>query len=252
MKSENQDKFLDKSLALAVRNMKDAGYELHNKISIEVDSDLQFMGYAKMDESNCSIVVADWALDSDMLNGLILHELAHIYYTEINSPSHQADIINEIMNQIIEHEGLSNLEALSLNEGLNHLQNIIVDDIVFQLMNNKRERKLIQNFFVTWMSDQPTGNALLDASLLARNAFALASLKRRNIFSDVAEQMNNKNKQFLSFYTHADKMKFEAFENFLIQFQLDNSNDFEAELMEYSELLINFLRPNNESLETLR
>lgn len=252
MKSENQDEFLDKSLALAVRNMKDAGYELHNNISIEVDSDLQFMGYAKMDESNCSIVVAGWALDSDMLNGLILHELAHIYYTEINSPSHQADIINEIMNKIIEHEGLSNLEARSLNEGLNHLQNIIVDDIVFQLMNNKRERKLIQNFFVTWMSDQPTGNTLLDASLLARNAFALASLKRRNIFSDVAEQMNNKNKQFLSFYTHADKMKFEAFENFLIQFQLDDSNDFEAELMEYSELLINFLRPNNESLETLR
>ena len=78
MKTANQDKFLEESLELAVKNMKNAGYELQNNVSIEIDSELQFMGYAKIDSNNSSIVVADWALDSDMLNGLILHELAHI------------------------------------------------------------------------------------------------------------------------------------------------------------------------------
>ena len=84
LKSTSQDEFLEESLDLAIKNMKNAGYELQNIVSIEIDPELQFMGYAKIDLNKSSIVVADWALDSDMLNGLILHELAHIYFTEIN------------------------------------------------------------------------------------------------------------------------------------------------------------------------
>ena len=213
------------------------------------------MGYAKIDSNNSSIVVADWALDSDMLNGLILHELAHIYFTEINSPSHQSEIINEVMSHVVEQEGLNNLEARSLNEGFNHLQNMIVDDIVFQLMDNERERKLIQNFFVTWMSDEPTGNNLIDASLLARNAFALASLKRRNLLSESSELsklMISKNRQFLSFYKYANKQKYETYEEFLTKFELNNDGDFASVLIEYFELLMNLLRPDSKSLETLR
>ena len=213
------------------------------------------MGYAKIDSNKSSIVVADWALDSDMLNGLILHELAHIYFTEINSPSHQSEIINEVMSHVVEQEGLNKLEAKSLNEGFNHLQNIIVDDIVFQLMDNERERKLIQNFFVTWMSDEPTGNNLIDASLLARNAFALASLKRRSFLdesSQLSQLMISKNRQFLSFYKYANKEKYELFEGFLIRFELNNEGDFASVLIEYFELLMNLLRPDSKSLETLR
>ena len=78
LKSTSQDEFLEESLELAIKNMRNAGYELQNIVSIEVDPELQFMGYAKIDSNKSSIVVADWALDSDMLNGLILHELAHI------------------------------------------------------------------------------------------------------------------------------------------------------------------------------
>ena len=126
MKSTSQDEVLEESLDLAIKNMKSAGYELQNIVSIEIDPELQFMGYAKIDSDKSSIVVADWALDSDMLNGLILHELAHIYFTEINSPSHQTEIINEVMSHVVEQEGLNKLEAKSLNEGFNHLQNIIV------------------------------------------------------------------------------------------------------------------------------
>ena len=159
------------------------------------------------------------------------------------------------MSHVVEQEGLNKLEAKSLNEGFNHLQNIIVDDIVFQLMNNERERKLIQNFFVTWMSDEPTGNNLIDASLLARNAFALASLKRRNFLNDSSELsqlMISKNRQFLSFYKYANKEKYELFEEFLTRFELNNESDFASVLIEYFELLMNLLRPDNKSLETLR
>ena len=116
-----RDRFLEESLELAVKNMKNAGYELQNNVSIEIDSELQFMGYAKIDSNNSSIVVADWALDSDMLNGLILHELAHIYFTEINSPSHQSDIINEVMSHVVEQEGLNNLDSIMEVNGIHVL-----------------------------------------------------------------------------------------------------------------------------------
>ena len=159
------------------------------------------------------------------------------------------------MSHVVEQEGLNNLEARSLNEGFNHLQNMIVDDIVFQLMDNERERKLIQNFFVTWMSDEPTGNNLIDASLLARNAFALASLKRRNLLSESSELsklMISKNRQFLSFYKYANKQKYEAYEEFLTKFELNDDGDFASVLIEYFELSMNLLRPDSKSLETLK
>ena len=256
LESKRQDEFLNQSLALAVKNMRNAGYELHNDVIIEIDPNLQYMGYVKIEsrslnEGLSSIVVADWALDSAMLHGFILHELSHIYYTEINSPSHQTDVIDEVLNLIIENEGLSNLESRSLNEGFNHLQNIIVDDIVFQLMNNTRDIKLIQEFFLTWMSDQPTGNNVLDTSLLARNAFARASLKRHNIFHEVSDQMNIKNERFLSFYEHSNKQSFEIFEDFLVNFNLNDMDDFSTKLLEYFELMITLLRPDK-SVETLK
>ena len=105
------------------------------------------------------------------------------------------------------------------------------------------------------MSDEPTGNNLIDASLLARNAFALASLKRRNFLdesSQLSQLMISKNRQFLSFYKYANKEKYELFEGFLIRFELNNEGDFASVLIEYFELLMNLLRPDSKSLETLR
>ena len=49
LESKRQDEFLNQSLALAVKNMRNAGYELHNDVIIEIDPNLQYMGYVKIE-----------------------------------------------------------------------------------------------------------------------------------------------------------------------------------------------------------
>ena len=64
--------------------------------------------------------------------------------------------------------------------------------------------------------------------------------------------MISKNRQFLSFYKYANKEKYNSFEAFLTKFELNNESDFASVLIEYYELLMNLLRPDSKSLETLR
>ena len=257
METTNQDEYLNQTLQLAIERMRDAGYSLDAIIDIEINPDLQFMGYAKIDSHSSTIVIADWALDSEMLGGLILHELAHIYFTENQYPSHKPELIQEIIYSIIHSEGLSNVEGSFLTECFSHLQNILVDDLVFELMNSKKETKLIQEFFLTWMSDFPTGNHIVDASLLTRNAFAIASLKRRNIFFNVDKEMESRNEKFLSFYkidktdTNNSK-KFIRLETFLETINLKNDSNFRNILLQYFELLINLLQPKDIFLDKLK
>ena len=50
----------------------------------------------------------------------------------------------------------------------------------------------------------------------------------------------------------ANKEKYNSFEAFLTKFELNNESDFASVLIEYFELLMNLLRPDSKSLETLR
>ncbi|MBE18631.1 MAG: hypothetical protein CMO11_01480 [Thaumarchaeota archaeon] len=257
METTNQDESVNQTLQFAIERMQDAGYSIDAIINIEIDPDLQFMGYAKIDSHSSTIVIADWALDSQMLGGLILHELAHIYFTENQSPSHQQELIQEIIHSIIHSEGLNNAEGSFLTESFTHLQNILVDDLVFELLNSEKETKLVQEFFLTWMSDLPTGNHIVDASLLTRNAFAIASLKRRNIFFNVDKEMERRNEKFLSFYKIDDtdtnnSEKFIKLETFLITINLKNDSNFRNILLQYFELLLNLLQPKDIFLDKLK
>lgn len=83
--------------------MAQAGYPVTARVTLQVDPTLQFMGYAKHEGGQHVIVVAGWALDSEMLGGLLLHELARIYHTERQTPSHQSDLIHEVLNHVVAH-----------------------------------------------------------------------------------------------------------------------------------------------------
>ena len=165
--------------------------------------------------------------------------------------------LQEIIHSIIHSEGLNNAEGSFLTESFTHLQNILVDDLVFELLNSEKETKLVQEFFLTWMSDLPTGNHIVDASLLTRNAFAIASLKRRNIFLNVDKEMERRNEKFLSFYKIDDtdtnnSEKFIKLETFLITINLKNDSDFKNILLQYFELLLNLLQPKDIFLDKFK
>lgn len=213
MHQAKTDKSLESTLDWAIGRMKGKGYTVRSNVSLSVDSKLAIMGYAKKEGAAHRIVISEWALDSEMLGGLVLHELAHIYFTERGAHSHDGEMLEEVLQRLREKEGLRAKETEYLIDAFNHLQNILVDDVVFAVMEDK-ELEMTKRFFAEWVSDRPSGDPVLDTALLSRNAFAIASLKRRRLF-ERENDMYYRNKGFLSaFGLHAEK-DFEWIERFL-------------------------------------
>jgi hypothetical protein len=202
------------------------------------------MGYAKKEGETHKIVISDWALDSDMLGGLVLHELAHIYFTEKGAHSHDSESLERLLQSMKEQDGLRSKEVENLVDAYNHLQNILVDDVVFAVMEGK-ELEVARRFFSEWVSDRPSGDPVLDASLLCRNAFAIASLKRRQLLEKDSD-MNYRNKGFLAAMGEFSEKEFEWLEAFLESARSEWSEmEFSAAMEEYLEKVISLMRPES-------
>jgi hypothetical protein len=230
--------------------MGDAGYPIKSEVAVEVDPTLKIMGYAKGDGDSHRIVIAEWALDSEMLWGLILHELAYIYRTEQGSPSHTSEIIDEVFQEAAERDGLNEKESAALTDVFSHLQNILVDDVVFACMSG-RELKQAQRFFADWISEQPSGDAVVDAVMLVRNAFAIASLRRRKL-KESLDEMESRNGRFLSFYGEQGKEQFDQIEAFLETARAGWSpTDFRRALGSYVDMVLGLMK-ERKGLKDLR
>ena len=221
--------------------MKEKGYEIRSPVSLTVDPRLSIMGFARKEGRAHRIVISDWALDSEMLGGLVLHELAHIYFTEQGAYSHRSDLLEEVLGEMKEKEGLRAKETECLVDAFNHLQNILVDDIVFDVMS-ARELEATQKFFGEWISDRPTGDPVVDTALLCRNSFAVASLKRRRLFDHKGE-MYFRNKALLSALGETSEKDFDWIEGFLEKSKKGlKEKEFRESLEEYFDRLLSLMR----------
>src|SRR3989454_12179668 len=110
MSLEKADANVQRVLQWAIERMGSAGFSLASSVSLAVDPKLNIMGYAREDGGTQQIVIAGWALDSEMLGGLLLPELAHIYFTERNLHSHNHRLIPQGCNEVRRCEGLKKQE----------------------------------------------------------------------------------------------------------------------------------------------
>jgi len=240
MHAARVDRSLQSTLEWAMNRMKEKGYVIRSQVALSVDPKLSIMGYAKKEGGAHRIIISEWALDSEMLGGLVLHELAHVYFTEQGAHSHDGQILDEVLEGLKEREGLRVKETEYLIDAFNHLQNILVDDIVFSVMDEK-ERTLTKRFFSEWVSDRPSGDPVLDAALLSRNAFAIASLRRRDLF-DGDNDMYYRNQGFLNALGRADK-DFEWIEGFLENSKSEWGKEQFSEAVEvYFETILSIMR----------
>jgi len=247
---DKRDESLEEALKWAIQRMKDSGYTIRSDVKLIIDPRLPFMGYAREKDGVQYIVASEWALDSEMLGGFLIHELAHIYASEKGMPSHDMDIIDELVDEYKTREGLNERETTYLVDAFSHLQNIIVDDIVFEVMN-ERERKMAQKFFISWITERPSGDPLVDASSLIRNAFAIASLKRRGLLTEDSS-ITTANEKFLSQMKSSSRASFNAIERFLENVKADNdAEEFKKILRNYFEMVISIARERPQ-LEDLR
>ncbi|MGD0476849.1 MAG: DUF5781 family protein [Nitrososphaerales archaeon] len=244
------DRSLENTLEWAIDKMKQKGFVVKSPVTLSVDPKLAMMGYARKEGQSHRIVISEWALDSEMLGGLILHELAHIYFTEREAHSHDGELLEEVLRGLKEHEGLRAKETELLIDAFNHLQNILVDDIVFAVMDEK-ELETAKRFFAEWVSERPSGDPVLDAALLTRNAFAVASLKRRRLFERNSD-LRFRNKGFSSALGQHAEGEYEWLEGFLENSKPDwDKKQFLVSIGEYFERILALMR-SSALLEDMR
>ncbi len=244
------DRSLQNTLEWAMERMRYKGYLVKSRVTLNVEPNLAIMGYAKKEGRVHKIMISEWALDSEMLGGLVLHELAHIYFTERGASSHDSEILEEALHEFKDRDGLRAKETEYLVDAFNHLQNILVDDIVFSVMEPK-ELDMAKRFFSEWISDRPSGDPVLDAALLSRNAFAVASLKRRDLFERGGD-MFFRNEGFLTALGERASSEFEWIEGFLEKAQNDLERErFRESLDEYFDRILSLMR-SSAKLQDLR
>ena len=241
MRAASTDTSLRNTLTWAMERMKQKGYEVKSKVTLNVEPGLAIMGYARKEGDVHRIMISEWALDSEMLGGLVLHELSHVYFAERGAFSHDSTTLEEVLEELKERDGLRAKETELLIDAFNHLQNVLVDDIVFAVMEGK-ERELTKKFFAEWVTDRPSGDPVTDAALLSRNAFAVASLKRRNLLEKDSE-MFYRNQAMLSTLGPVSEEEFTWMEGFLEAAKSDwDKERFREELENYFDRIISLMR----------
>ncbi|MDG6898377.1 MAG: hypothetical protein JRN24_01430 [Nitrososphaerota archaeon] len=242
MPTASVDRSLQDTLSWALERMRKKGFTVKSNVILAVDPKLAIMGYAQKEAGSHKIVISEWALDSEMLGGLVLHELAHIYFTEAGAHSHNTEILEEVLERVKVKEGLRAKEAEYLIDAFNHLQNILVDDIVFVTMD-QRELENAKRFFNEWVSERPSGDPVLDSALLCRNAFAIASLRRRRLLGP-DEELNYRNKAFLDSLGEFAVQEFEWVESFLENAKPDwTEKEYREALDKYLDRMLSIMRP---------
>src|SRR5437879_9360512 len=83
----------------ALEVMKKAGYDIGDVVQVMVDPQLPFMGYT-MPRGNDKyrIVVSGGSVDSGLLEGLLVHEMSHVYRMKTRHLSHNGQLIEEAVN----------------------------------------------------------------------------------------------------------------------------------------------------------
>jgi hypothetical protein len=239
------DRSLQEQLGWAMDRMARAGYRVRSQVRLLVDPHLESMGYVTEENGVQHIVIAEWALHDDMLGGLLFHELAHIYHAEKRSPSHMVKVTNAIITEFCRREGLNEKETEYLLEAFNHLQNVMADDIVFDVMQDS-EKLRAKTFFKGWLTHKPTGYPLVDASALSRNAFAVASLKRRGLVDDEDRgdgELTARSNELARGLGRDALERYARIEEFLVSADIDwDEEKFHSKLVEYLDLLVGLLR----------
>jgi len=230
----------------ALRLMRDSGFAISGKVEVVVDADLPFMGYSTQRGGGNVIVVAGRAVESGMIEGLLIHELCHIYRTEQNHPSHNKELQNRVGYHLLhEYELSKDYQVKTVQQAVNHIQDLYADDISFQVF--KRSQALTEEqshaFFLDWINDTPmkgkSGRTRwLNIGTILNNCFAFSNLTRHKI-RDIEGKVEKAVEQFLSQTDEDLKKAHSYFRDFMTNLKEDVSEQqFEKDLTEYLNKIV--------------
>ena len=105
-----------------------------------------------------------------------------------------------------------------------------------------KELALAQKFFAGWITEMPSGDLVTDVGSLARNAFAIASLKRRGLYPEGSE-MRRRNDRFISLLGEQVQSRFGKLEETLERAKAESGElEFRGYLTSYLDQVVSLMR----------
>src|ERR1700758_1419698 len=178
-----------KARQTAMELMKKAGYDIGTKVKVVVDPQLPFMGYTMPQGGSFTIVVSGGAIGSGLLEGLLVHEMSHVYRIQTNHPSHNGEILEEAIDNVGRKVALRDYQQKIIHDLLNDIQDLYADDISFKVLRKTPifESDQMTRFLQDWVKDEPakTRDTVMDSwvntSTMTHNARAIAQMERHHI-----------------------------------------------------------------------
>ncbi|HZY46585.1 MAG TPA: DUF5781 family protein [Candidatus Bathyarchaeia archaeon] len=230
-----------KAFQNASQMMKQSGYGLKSHLDVAVDPKLPFMGYSMPTNKGYRIVVSGGSVGSRLLEGLIVHEMSHIYRMENNHPSHDAAVIEEAIEKIGQHLSTDYQQKI-VHDLLNDIQDLYADDISMKVLKKSQilEPGQLSSFLQDWVKDEPAESdnpgmdSWVNASIMVHNARALGQMVRHQI-QDNGGKAAETNRRFLSRMPAVAAAEFPYFENLMINLKESITRD------QYRDLLADYL-----------
>ncbi|MBO0887979.1 hypothetical protein J2P12_02655 [Candidatus Bathyarchaeota archaeon] len=245
--NEKVDELVKKSFTNATQMMAKAGYKIPDNVKVTVDPQLPFMGYTMPTRQGFNIVVAGGAVGSGMLEGLLVHEMSHIYRIATNHPSHNGEILEEAVQHVAGTSSLADYQQKIIHDLLNDIQDLYADDLALRVFRTTPTPVLDQmtEFFQSWVKSEPirSGTKNRDswenASIMTHNARAIAQMERHHI-EDTDNRATKASETFLKQVSPSIAKEFDYFRNTLLNLKENmTENEYKTLLADY---LDRFLR----------
>jgi hypothetical protein len=224
--------------------MKRIGFGIDEPIDIVVDENLPFMGYTSRQWRRHVIVVSGFATKTAMFDGLLAHELSHVYRNLTNHPSHNERVITRAAGSFIQRNNLNeDYQREALHQAINHIQDLYADDIAVKVMvaiwNATAALGMLGEFFLGWIRQEPVEsgtrlrNSWNNAGILLNNCFAVSNLQRREATKYVEEAVV-RNEVFLQKIRGGARRSFSYFNRFMVGLKEDvDEEEFQRQLTDY-------------------
>jgi len=227
----------------ALEIMKKAGYDIGDVVQVMVDPQLPFMGYT-MPRGNDKyrIVVSGGSIDSGLLEGLLVHEMSHVYRMKTRHLSHNGQVIEEAVNSFGKNVAKYDYQQKIMHDMLNDIQDLYADDLSFKVLRQSKILPIedMSSFLQDWVKEEPSSSGddrkdrWINAGIMVHNARAIAQMERHKV-PDTGNKAAKTNKEFLAKLPRTMSGQFEYFRNLLRNLDENLTED------NYRALLHNYL-----------
>jgi len=187
-----------------------------------------------------------------MLEGLLAHELSHVYRNITHHPSHSDPLIADLMRHFIDSHRLHRgYEQEILHQAINHVQDLYADDIAIRVLEAYDDNTRLQqlgDFFLGWIKEEPATSGMgrkdqwINASILLNNSFAISNMERHKVAGGQIEKARLSNVRFLNRIRSSAAIRFDYFNRFMVSLKEDVSEaGLREQLKEYLRNLLSLV-----------